>query len=129
MSRPEVGGDAVLQARDAGEAAATAAAKLGVGPFIQAAFAGAQAAAAASIKSKQPLTRAEQLDEANKAAMLVAERCGMTAPERELIAEATAAAKEAASTDERGDIAACFAAALASRLSLTEEAQSAVSGA
>ncbi|CAE7549054.1 unnamed protein product [Symbiodinium pilosum] len=123
-----VGGDAMLQARDAGEAAAAAAAQLGMGPFIQAAFAGAQAAAAASVKQKQPLSRVEQLDEANKASMRVAERCGMTAKDRELITEATEAAKEAANADAQSDIAACFAFALASRLSLTEEAQSAVTG-
>jgi len=123
-----VGGDAILQARDAGEAAGAAAAKLGMVPLIQATFAGAQAAAAASVKQKQPLTRSEQLDEANKAAMVVADRCDMTEDERELIDEATIAAKEAASVDEQSDIATCFAVALACRLSLTEEAQSAVTG-
>lgn len=123
-----VGGDAILQARDAGEAAGAAAAKLGMGPLIQATFAGTQAAAAASVKQKQPLTRSEQLDEANKAAMAVADRCEMTEEEIELIDEATIAAKEAASVDEQSDIATCFAVALACRLSLTEEAQSAVTG-
>ena len=34
-------------------------------------WAGAQAAAAASVKQKQPLSRVEQLDEANKASMRV----------------------------------------------------------
>ena len=97
-------------------------------PLIQATFAGAQAAAAASVKQKQPLTRSEQLDEANKAAMVVADRCDMTEDERELIDEATIAAKEAASVDEQSAIATCFAVALACRLSLTEEAQSAVTG-
>ncbi|CAE7284420.1 unnamed protein product [Symbiodinium natans] len=124
-----VGGDAVLQARDAGEAAGAAAAKLGMGPFIQAAFAGSQAASAASIKQKQPLSRAEQLDEASKAAMLVADRCGMTSQEKEMIAEATVAAKDAAHLDNESDIAMCFAVALASRLSLTDEARIAVTGA
>ena len=124
-----MGGDAVLQARDAGEAAGAAAAKLGMGPFIQAAFAGSQAASAASIKQKQPLSRAEQLDEASKAAMLVADRCGMTSQEKEMIAEATVAAKDAAHLDNESDIAMCFAVALASRLSLTDEARIAVTGA
>ncbi|CAE7407406.1 unnamed protein product [Symbiodinium sp. CCMP2456] len=123
-----VGGDAILQARDAGEAAGAAAAKLGMGPLIQATFAGAQAAAAASAKQKQPLTRSEQLDEANKAALVVADRCDMTEDEIQLIDEATIAAKEAARLDEQSDIATCFAVALACRLSLTEEAQSAVTG-
>ena len=99
-----------------------------MGPLIQATFAGTQAAAAASVKQKQPLTRSEQLDEANKAAMAVADRCEMTEEEIELIDEATIAAKEAASVDEQSDIATCFAVALACRLSLTEEAQSAVTG-
>lgn len=118
-----VGGDAVLQARDAAVAAAAAAAKARMPPQLQAAFAAAEAAATGA-SAKQPLTQRGQLEEASKAALQVADRCGMTHDEK-IAAGAAAAAAAAtwATAEERGKIASSFALATAASLGMSDEAQ------
>lgn len=109
----EVGGDAVLQARDAAVAAAAAAAKAKMPPRLQALFAAAEAAATGA-RAKEPLTQKGQLDEACKAALQVADRYSMTVEEKTAIAaEAAAAAATWTSGEERGKIARSFALATA----------------
>lgn len=92
-------------------------------PQLQAAFAAAEAAATGA-SAKQPLTQRGQLEEASKAALQVADRCGMTHDEK-IAAGAAAAAAAAtwATAEERGKIASSFALATAASLGMSDEAQ------
>lgn len=124
-----VGGDAVLQARDAASAAAAAAAKARMPPHLQAAFAAAEAAAIGA-SAKLPLTQRGQLEEACRAALQVADRCGMTAEEKTAVgAAAAAAAATWATPEERSEIASSFALATAANLGMSAEAQQQAAGA
>ena len=124
----QVGGDAVLQARDAASAAAAAAAKARMPPYLQAAFAAAEAAAIGA-SAKLPLTQRGQLEEACRAALQVADRCGMTAEEKTAVgAAAAAAAATWATPEERSEIASSFALATAANLGMSAEAQQQAAG-
>ncbi|CAJ1379935.1 unnamed protein product [Effrenium voratum] len=122
LAMAKVGGDAILQSRDAAVAAAQAAAKCGMPPRLQAEISAAEAVAVGR-RAKVPLTQKEQLEEASKAALSVAEHCGMTASGKVAVAAAAAAsaAAESATAEERSGIARAQALEVAKTLGMSEE--------
>ena len=97
-------------------------------PHLQAAFAAAEAAAIGA-SAKLPLTQRGQLEEACRAALQVADRCGMTAEEKTAVGAASCSSScNVGHPEERSEIASSFALATAANLGMSAEAQQQAAG-